>query len=637
MQTGRLILLLLLVLVVAVVVVLLVRRSAARKEQQRVEAATLRADADQIAARLAGQAAFAQQSAERAEVARAEAEQRAREAARLEEEAAEQRSAAEAARRDYEQAMRRADDVDPDVAESSFPPVDDDAHRPSADAGAGAGAAGAGAAGAGAAAAGAALWGRSDGERHPESERIASAADYRDDTSDAVRQDEVSGGAPVGRAGGMSDDARPDNDDLGTEREGEAPTTSRDPDVSHDVESPRGEWGGPRQDAEVDRDAPVGVGHGMDEGADRVADDGADRGADESAPLSVIADPEAYAATEPVLADDQTPPVEPRPVSEGERQSSVAGATHDDADAGADHGADAGADHDADAGADHGADAGADHGADAGADHGADAGADHGADAGADHGADAGAERTAHHGADAGAEPGAATAGSGDLAIVADPDQYASTEPLLASEGGARSDDDDRRTPDGGVDADRALAADDRTSRAGDLADPDAHAPAETGAAVAENDASTWTAGDDAERTTGDRPSRDWAAEEGELLDETHDRGDRLAEERQDLATSSGTSTDAATGAAPGAAAGAAQRAARRISDFDELRDGGFGVGSAAPLDDGAQPLDHPVQGHRESKSFHMPGDPGYDTAEPDVWFYDEGAAERAGFRRAGR
>ena len=52
MQTGQLILLLLLVLVVAVVVFLLVRRSAARKEQQRVEAAALRTDADEIAARL---------------------------------------------------------------------------------------------------------------------------------------------------------------------------------------------------------------------------------------------------------------------------------------------------------------------------------------------------------------------------------------------------------------------------------------------------------------------------------------------------------------------------------------------------------------------------------------------------------
>ena len=61
-----------------------------------------------------------------------------------------------------------------------------------------------------------------------------------------------------------------------------------------------------------------------------------------------------------------------------------------------------------------------------------------------------------------------------------------------------------------------------------------------------------------------------------------------------------------------------------RISDFDELRDGGFGVGSAAPLDDGAQPLDHPVQAYRDTMTYDLPGDPGYDSAEPHVWFYDE-------------
>ena len=73
----------------------------------------------------------------------------------------------------------------------------------------------------------------------------------------------------------------------------------------------------------------------------------------------------------------------------------------------------------------------------------------------------------------------------------------------------------------------------------------------------------------------------------------------------------------------------------RRISAFDELRDGGFGVGSAAPLDDGAQPLDHPVQAYRDTMTYRLPGDAGYDSAEPHVWFYDEGAAERSGFRRS--
>jgi hypothetical protein len=75
--------------------------------------------------------------------------------------------------------------------------------------------------------------------------------------------------------------------------------------------------------------------------------------------------------------------------------------------------------------------------------------------------------------------------------------------------------------------------------------------------------------------------------------------------------------------------------AGRRISGFLELRDGGFGVGSAAPIEDGAQPLDHPVQAYRDTMTFREPSDPGYDSAEPDVWFYDAGAAERSGFRPA--
>ena len=33
--------------------------------------------------------------------------------------------------------------------------------------------------------------------------------------------------------------------------------------------------------------------------------------------------------------------------------------------------------------------------------------------------------------------------------------------------------------------------------------------------------------------------------------------------------------------------------------------------------------------------TFRLPGDEGYDSSEPDVWFYDQEAAERSGFRRA--
>ena len=74
----------------------------------------------------------------------------------------------------------------------------------------------------------------------------------------------------------------------------------------------------------------------------------------------------------------------------------------------------------------------------------------------------------------------------------------------------------------------------------------------------------------------------------------------------------------------------------RRISEYDEVHDGGYGVGSAAPLGDGAQPLGHAVKGYRESNTFVAPGDQGYDEVEPDVWFFNEEAARRAGFNRAG-
>ncbi|ADU46906.1 hypothetical protein [Intrasporangium calvum] len=70
----------------------------------------------------------------------------------------------------------------------------------------------------------------------------------------------------------------------------------------------------------------------------------------------------------------------------------------------------------------------------------------------------------------------------------------------------------------------------------------------------------------------------------------------------------------------------------RRISNFDEVRDGGFGIGSAAPLDDRAQPLGHAVKGYRDSNTFLAPGASGYEDREPDVWFFNEEAARRAGF-----
>ena len=79
-----------------------------------------------------------------------------------------------------------------------------------------------------------------------------------------------------------------------------------------------------------------------------------------------------------------------------------------------------------------------------------------------------------------------------------------------------------------------------------------------------------------------------------------------------------------------------AQQSGHRVSTFEEVVDGGFGIGSAAPLEGGVQPLGHDVKASRDGSTFLVPGDEGYDDAQADVWFYNEESARRAGFHRAG-
>lgn len=69
-------------------------------------------------------------------------------------------------------------------------------------------------------------------------------------------------------------------------------------------------------------------------------------------------------------------------------------------------------------------------------------------------------------------------------------------------------------------------------------------------------------------------------------------------------------------------------------SGSDEVRDGGHGWGSAAPLEDGRTPQGHPIKAWHDTMTFVQPGEDGYDAA-PHVWFADAGAAEQAGFRHA--
>ena len=98
-----------------------------------------------------------------------------------------------------------------------------------------------------------------------------------------------------------------------------------DTDLSRDVESPSGEWGGPPRDERgaLGADDTVATssedasddGHGSaDTGRGETADtggtgDAADTG-DAAQQPTMVGDIEDFAATEPVLAEDQTPPVE---------------------------------------------------------------------------------------------------------------------------------------------------------------------------------------------------------------------------------------------------------------------------------------------------------------------------------------
>ena len=49
--------------------------------------------------------------------------------------------------------------------------------------------------------------------------------------------------------------------------------------------------------------------------------------------------------------------------------------------------------------------------------------------------------------------------------------------------------------------------------------------------------------------------------------------------------------------------------------------------GPRRPLEDGAQPLGHAIKGVSGVEHVRSSGDPGYDDAEPDVWFFNEEAA----------
>jgi hypothetical protein len=94
----------------------------------------------------------------------------------------------------------------------------------------------------------------------------------------------------------------------------------------------------------------------------------------------------------------------------------------------------------------------------------------------------------------------------------------------------------------------------------------------------------------------------------------------------------SGPSESSSTGSQEDRSGDAAD-GGRRTSSLDEIRDGGYGVGSAATIDDGAVPLGHPVKAWEDTKTYVTPDHAKYGEAEPHLWFADAHAAQRAGFR----
>ena len=573
MTPARLILLLLLILIAVVLVVVVLRRGSEKRDAHRAEAAGLRSEAENLAATAAGQGAFADQAAQRAEVARVEAEEKAREAARLEAEAAQHRATVEATQREYEATMRRADDIDPDVKESAFPAVAESGGRHAAAAADGHGEA------AGGGHADAAEGGHGDGEHGDAGDgglpatraerREAREADAEAGwAAPAAASSSATAGATGAAAARASARAAQGDDDRGQESERIASAA----DFRDEVPD---EQGGVYGGGGSGNDSDMSDASGTDTQQSTRDDDG--HGAGEGAAAGAAGAGGAYAATRAMHDDEQA---EARESTDGNGDSSehrtVGDGSADDADGNADR-----------------------------------------AELPAD---DLSREVESPRGEWGGPPQNE----SAEMTIV-EPEAYATTEPVLAADQSApvspdAVDVDDEGSAHDGVDHDDI---DRSPSEGADKSDEERFDPTPTG---------------------------DWAADEGELLEENADRGDRLEAERADLAAVGDSSTDdgaashvtggetASHGATDGTASVDADAPpasqARRISAFEELRDGGFGVGSAAPLDDRAQPLDHPVQAFHDM-TYRLPGDAGYDADEPDVWFYDEGAAQRSGFRHA--
>ncbi|MFW5470817.1 hypothetical protein ACOCJ4_12310 [Knoellia sp. CPCC 206435] len=267
-----------------------------------------------------------------------------------------------------------------------------------------------------------------------------------------------------------------------------------------------------------------------------------------------------------------------------------------------------------------------------------------------------------------------------DMVIINDVEDYASTEPLPAEEPSPVDRTDDSHGSDGAdtfdgsrddrhdVDATADRRSDEPTtedtwdddSRTADTSSEGTSTGATAMGATAAGAAATGRHSSDSDSDSDSDPDADV-----DSRSDANDGTDRLTERRSERVSDEdllggGDSRDRSEGGdashwpdgtdrvntdddgdtrasdtrAPDTGSGGSE-SGRRTSEVDEIRDGGYGVGSAAPFGDRAQPRDHPVQAYRDSMTYVTPGSAGYDSAEPDVWFYDEDAARKAGFNRS--
>ncbi|KRE42518.1 sunset domain-containing protein [Knoellia sp. Soil729] len=660
------------------------RNKQRKLDEQRAEAATIRAEAEQRGGVLRGQENFAQQADERASTARQEAEERARqaelsarEAQRAEEEARQHRDELERSRRAHEAELRRADELDPDVEVAKDDPrplpedLDDDVrpldetrtHRPvpaalsdnasriesapgtqtdpelardsnrdrARDDEEGSGGSGAAATAAGAAAVGSAYAAtRGNVTDEEAASRLASGADF----SDHAHEVDVERSASRSESGGSTEwdyDRNESTNDTGrasSDDEGMRDDMTQDDTTRDDVRS---------DDDASANDATLN------------SDERGTRGAASDGEAVMITDVEDYASTEPLPAEsgraeksdslDRSDDEARRATDEGSRDDlgRQDAASEDDRFV-SDERTTAGATTD-----------------------------DERTDAGR---ADADDRGTHDLASDRGAS-------DGEAVMITDVEDYASTEPLPAESAGMgessahdTSDDEGRASAyegsrddlaqedstsarDGstGTGAHEAFRSEERGGEDVDELTSDSDRREEPTTEETWEDRETATgsgtegyaaAGDDAGGAEGTDAGRaDGTDDEthGDRGDATHwpDGTDRInpVDSDSDSGEQSGADEQPGAGMAgdeqpSGDSVGGGW--SRRISGVDEIRDGGYGVGSAAPLEDRGQPADHPIQAYRDTNTFRVPGSQGYDSAEPDVWFYDEESARRAGF-----